>query len=103
MGVKREDAAGNDPENGSPDADRGGNFLHLSLLSLLLLFFSYLLVFLWLAIVTDPISLAPILLTFARYFFFGSLVEKSQINNLQNYFFHEKSYSIYVTLFRAII
>ena len=23
-GVKREDAAGNDPENGSPDADRGG-------------------------------------------------------------------------------
>lgn len=25
MGVKREDAAGNDPENGSPDADRGGN------------------------------------------------------------------------------
>lgn len=24
MGVKREDAAGNDPENGSPDADRGG-------------------------------------------------------------------------------
>lgn len=24
MGVKREDATGNDPENGSPDADRGG-------------------------------------------------------------------------------
>lgn len=24
MGVKREDAVGNDPENGSPDADRGG-------------------------------------------------------------------------------
>lgn len=23
-GVKREDATGNDPENGSPDADRGG-------------------------------------------------------------------------------
>lgn len=23
-GVKREDTAGNDPENGSPDADRGG-------------------------------------------------------------------------------
>lgn len=23
--VKREEAGGNDPENGSPDADRGGN------------------------------------------------------------------------------
>ena len=23
-GVKREDTTGNDPENGSPDADRGG-------------------------------------------------------------------------------
>lgn len=26
-GVKREDAAGNDPENGSPDADRGGKHI----------------------------------------------------------------------------
>lgn len=24
--VKREETGGNDPENGSPDADRGGNF-----------------------------------------------------------------------------
>lgn len=29
MGVKREDAAGNDPENGSPDADRGGTHLKI--------------------------------------------------------------------------
>lgn len=29
MGVKREDAAGNDPENGSPDADRGGTHLNI--------------------------------------------------------------------------
>lgn len=29
MGVKREDAAGNDPENGSPDADRGGTHLNM--------------------------------------------------------------------------
>lgn len=28
-GVKREDAAGNDPENGSPDADRGGAIIYL--------------------------------------------------------------------------
>lgn len=27
-GVKREDATGNDPENGSPDADRGGKFYY---------------------------------------------------------------------------
>ena len=32
MGVKREDAAGNDPENGSPDADRGG--IHLTIFHL---------------------------------------------------------------------
>lgn len=31
-GVKREDAAGNDPENGSPDADRGGVIIYLEII-----------------------------------------------------------------------
>lgn len=34
MGVKCEDATGNDPENGSPDADRGGNVSRASIFKL---------------------------------------------------------------------
>lgn len=37
-GVKREDTAGNDPENGSPDADRGGMIhviLHIQMYKLI--------------------------------------------------------------------
>lgn len=37
-GVKREDATGNDPENGSPDADKGGNIKYYSYCELIFIF-----------------------------------------------------------------
>lgn len=38
-GVKREETGGNDPENGSPDGDKGGNDICFSIVTNLIFFF----------------------------------------------------------------